>query len=136
MALKRALRLRKSSDFQRVRQQGHSVTSRLLILAWVPNNENATQPSRIGFVVSKRISKLAVTRNYIKRLLSEAIRPVLPEILGGLDIVIGARGRALNVDVRTFEQDMRFLLRRARLLEALPRPDSLLTEEGTEGQRQ
>jgi len=57
VALNRALRLRKSSEFQRVRQQGRSITSRLLILAWVPNEVGRL---RIGFVVSKRISKLAV----------------------------------------------------------------------------
>src|SRR5947209_20584419 len=75
VALNRALRLRKGSEFQRVRQQGRSLTSRLLILAWIPNE---VERPRVGFVVSKRISKHAVERNYIKRLLSEAIRPFLP----------------------------------------------------------
>src|SRR5205085_1870883 len=54
VALKRALRLRKSSEFQRVRQQGRSTASRLLILAWTPNE---VARLRVGFVVSKRISK-------------------------------------------------------------------------------
>lgn len=113
MALNRALRLRKNSDFQRVRQQGHSVTSRLLILAWTPNDEARV---RVGFVISKRISKHAVTRNYIKRLLGEAIRPVLADLPVGLDIVFSARGQILGADLSMLRQDISTLLRRARLL--------------------
>ncbi len=113
MALNRASRLRKSSEFQRVRQQGRSITSRLLILAWTSND---VAQLRIGFVVSKRISKRAVDRNYLKRLLSEAIRPLLPELASGWDIVLSARKDTLMADLHTLEQDIPVLLRRARLL--------------------
>jgi ribonuclease P protein component len=113
VALNRALRLRKSSEFQRVRQQGRSITSRLLILAWTAND---VAQLRIGFVVSKRISKRAVDRNYLKRLLGEAIRPILPDVTPGWDIVLSARKDTLTADLHTFEQDIPALLRRARLL--------------------
>jgi ribonuclease P protein component len=115
VALSRALRLRKGSEFQRVRQQGRSIASRLLILAWMPNE---IAQLRIGFVVSKRISKHAVERNYIKRLLSEAIRPILPEIPTGWDIVLSARNQASPADLQALKQDIVTLLRRAHLLEA------------------
>ena len=132
MALKRELRLRKSREFQRVRQRGQSVSSQLLILAWMPNELAGL---RIGFVVSKRISKHAVERNHIKRLLSEAIRPVLPGISGGWDIVISARNLASSADVYMFEQDITKLLRRARLLTLPPDEDRgrrpAFTSEGT-----
>ena len=120
MALRRALRLRKSSEFQRVRQQGRHLTSRLLILAWVPNDVGRL---RVGFVVSKRISKLAVKRNYIKRLLSEAVRPLLPGLSGAWDIVISARSEAANADLHILEQDIVTLLRKARLLETAHRAE-------------
>ena len=113
MALNRASRLRKSSEFQRVRQQGRSITSRLLILAWASND---VAQLRIGFVVSKRISKRAVDRNYLKRLLGEAVRPLLPELTPGWDIVISARQGTLTADLHILEQDIPALLRRARLL--------------------
>jgi ribonuclease P protein component len=113
VALNRALRLRKSREFQQVRQQGRSIMSRLLTLAWTPNN---VARLRIGFIVSKRISKHAVIRNRIKRLLSEAIRPALPELPSGWDIVLSARAVAVTADVHMFEQDIATLLRRARLL--------------------
>jgi len=113
VALNRALRLRKSSEFQRVRQQGRSITSRLLLLAWTSNE---VAQLRVGFVVSKRVSKHAVERNYLKRLLGEALRPLLPELAPGWDIVLTVRQSALTADLHTLEQDIPALLRRARLL--------------------
>ncbi|HEX9133059.1 MAG TPA: ribonuclease P protein component [Ktedonobacteraceae bacterium] len=121
MALNYAVRLRKNSEFQRVRQQGRSLMSPLLILAWMPND---VAKIRVGFVVSKRISKRAVDRNYIKRLLSEAMRVFLPRLPSGLDIVVSARQKASMVDLRTLEQDLLALLRKARLLEARPEVDT------------
>jgi ribonuclease P protein component len=113
VALKRALRLRKSSEFQRIRQQGRRITSRLLTLAWMPND---VAQLRIGFVVSKRTARHAVDRNYLKRLLGEAIRPSLAELSPGWDIVISARQDTLTTDLRTLEQELPALLRRAHLL--------------------
>ena len=89
------------------------MTSRLLILAWIPNDVGRL---RVGFVVSKRISKRAVERNYIKRLLSEAIRPEIPKLSGGWDIVLSARNQITTADLRALEQDIVNLLHRARLL--------------------
>jgi ribonuclease P protein component len=117
VALKRAARLRKSGDFHRVRQQGRSISSRLLILAWSPND---TGRARIGFVVSKRISKLAVERNHLKRLLSEAARGCIPDIFPGMDIVISARNAASAATLQTLSGEIRILLQRAKLLTAAP----------------
>jgi ribonuclease P protein component len=112
VALNRALRLRKNSDFQRVRQQGRSIASRLLILAWAPND----QPQlRVGFVVSKRVSKRANQRNYIKRLLSEAVREELAQIPPGWDLVFSARSQVIGVHLPVLKQELHSLLRRARL---------------------
>ena len=89
--------------------------SPLLILAWMPNDVAST---RIGFVVSKRIAKHAVDRNYIKRLLSEAMRGLIPRLPGGLDIVVSARQKANTASLHILEQDMVTLLHQANLLEA------------------
>jgi ribonuclease P protein component len=117
VALKRAARLRKSGDFQRVRQQGRSISSRLLILAWSPNEVGRT---RIGFVVSRRISKHAVERNHLKRLLSEAVRECIPDIVPGIDIVFSARNGAGTASLQTLTNEIRILLQRAKLLTSTP----------------
>lgn len=120
MALKRALRLRKSKDFQHVRQQGRNIASRLLILTFAPND---LATLRIGFVVSKRVSKHAVKRNYVKRLLSEAIRPVLADIPAGWDLVISAKTSIIGVKFLDLVEDLHTLLRRARLLKLSTTPE-------------
>ena len=112
MALKRALRLRKSSEFQQVRREGRRITSRLLVLMWAPN---PAAHLRVGFVVSKRVSKRAVDRNRLKRLLSEAIKPYLAELPHEWDIVLSAKQDMLTADLRTLEEDVPALLRRAHL---------------------
>jgi ribonuclease P protein component len=61
-----------------------------------------------------------VDRNYLKRLLGEACRPLLPELAPGWDIVISARRDSLTADLHTLEQDILALLRRARLLAPAP----------------
>ena len=124
MALKRAVRLRKSGDFQRVRQQGRNVSSRLLILAWSPNDVARV---RVGFVVSKRISKRAVERNHLKRLLGEAARVFLIGLPPGMDIVISARNAASTADLQTLESDIRILLQRAKLLAVAPGTTNQIT---------
>jgi ribonuclease P protein component len=120
VALNRAVRLRKNRDFQRVKQQGQSIVSPLLVLAWMPNDVAST---RVGFVVSKRIAKHAVDRNHMKRLLSEAMRDLVPRLPGGLDIVVSARQKANTANLRMLEQDIVTLLRRANLLKAPSIPD-------------
>ena len=94
--------------------------SPLLVLAWIPNDVART---RVGFVISKLIAKHAVDRNYMKRLLSEAMRGFLPGLPSGLDIVVSARQKANAANLRILEQDMLTLLRRAKLLEAPSNPD-------------
>jgi ribonuclease P protein component len=121
VALNRALRLRKNRNFQQVRQQGRSISSRLLVLAWMPND---LARMRIGIVVSKRISKHAVTRNYIKRLLSDAIRASLQELSGGWDVIFSVRSSILTADLPMLQQDVRMLLRRARLLAPSQTPEA------------
>jgi ribonuclease P protein component len=110
MALKRALRLRNRKDFQRVWQQGRSTASRLLILASVPNG---LAIRRIGFVVSKRVSKHAVKRNYVKRVLSEAVRPFLADIPAGWDLVISAKPPTVGANLADLAGDLQLLLKRA-----------------------
>ena len=78
----------------------------------MPTGETGT---RIGFVVSKRISKLAVIRNHKKRLLIEAIRPSLNELSGDWDVVISSRHSILDADLQTITHDITTLLRRAKL---------------------
>lgn len=75
-------------------------------------------------MVSKRISKQAVERNYVKRLLSEAIRPLLLDIPAGWDIVVSVKQTIIGIPLSALTQDLYMVLRRARLF-ASPSPEGL-----------
>jgi ribonuclease P protein component len=112
----RRLRLRRSSDFERVRRRGRTVTSRLLVLSVAPNGLGH---NRYGFAVSRRVGK-AVRRNKVKRWLREAVRRLHPSLQQGYDLVFVARG-ALAEETVTYHEvaaDVASLLRRAGLWEA------------------
>jgi ribonuclease P protein component len=72
----------------------------------------------VGFSVSKRVGS-AVVRNLVKRRLREAIRPLLPVVSPGLDIVIIARPEAATVPFAVLAQALEATLRRARMIRSL-----------------
>lgn len=59
-------------------------------------NRSDTKPSRISFVVSTKISKKAVTRNRLKRLLRQATHTYLNQLKPGYDLVILAKPTLKN----------------------------------------
>ena len=113
--MRRAHRLRRPAEFQRVRAMRRSWGHPLLVLYVAPNDGEAT---RLGISVGKRVGK-AVVRNGVKRRVREAVRSRLSDLAPGHDLVFIARAPAAEAswpDLRAATED---LLRRARML---PRP--------------
>jgi ribonuclease P protein component len=86
--VKRANRLSRSRDFDAVHRRGRSVSSRFLVLYWLPQEEPA-EP-RIGFAVPRSAGD-AVERNRIKRRLREVWRERLEHVRPGCDYVLIVR---------------------------------------------
>jgi ribonuclease P protein component len=86
--VKRANRLTRSRDFDAVHRRGRSVSSRYLVLYWLPQEE-PTDP-RIGFAVPK-VAGGAVERNRIKRQLREVWDARLDTVESGYDYVLIVR---------------------------------------------
>ena len=86
--MKRANRLSRSRDFDAVHRRGRSVSSRFLVLYWLPQEEPA-EP-RIGFAVP-RAAGGAVERNRIKRQLREVWQQRLDAVSTGNDYVLIVR---------------------------------------------
>lgn len=110
----RAHRVRRRSDFDRVRRQGRRLAHPLLRLQLAPNELAVT---RFGFVVSKRVAPLAHDRNRLRRRLRELARAEIAALPGGYDLILSAQPAARDADFVALGAALRQLLRRARLAE-------------------
>ena len=116
--MRKEARLRKGSDYARVRRQGRGWSGPLLTLRALANE---TEFSRFGFLVSRRVGK-AVVRNRVKRRLREIARRA--PVAKGWDLVFIARPAAAGATFQAIEAAAKHLLKRGRLYEPDPRRDT------------
>jgi ribonuclease P protein component len=110
--VEKQFRLKKSSDFQRVRQHGTAFAHPLVVLIVLPNQQ---EKIRVGITAGKSIGN-AVKRNRAKRILDAAMTKLVPQIKSGHDIVLLAR-RSANMRKSTeLQQTLNYLLDKAGLL--------------------
>jgi ribonuclease P protein component len=88
-ARRRAGRLSRSAEFDRVYRHGRSVANRYLVLYAFPRELGETAP-RVGLSVGRKVGG-AVQRNHLKRLLREACTRHADALPAGHDIVLVAR---------------------------------------------
>jgi ribonuclease P protein component len=108
----RKFRLRKTSDFMRVRRMGKSYAHPLIVL--IAHQNDATIP-RFAIAAGRSVGK-AVQRNRAKRLLREAVRPLIPRIAPGWDIVLLARHPLVEAGYAQVQAALLSLLQKANLL--------------------
>ncbi len=101
----------RTADFQRVWDDGKSYSHPLVVLR---ARANGMEQCRFGFVAGKKIGK-ATVRNRAKRLLREAIRPRLPNITPGWDIILIARSGAGTATFQDVSTAVGIVLQRAKL---------------------
>lgn len=112
--LPRKNRLLKDDSFSLVKKRGKRINGNAFNLSFL--NRGGERPSRFGFIVSSKISKKAVERNRIKRLLRLIIKELLEDINGGHDIVIIAKKGALKIEKQKAKEEIASLLERQKLL--------------------
>ncbi len=91
-------RLKKKKDFEKVFKLGKGVKQGFIALKL---NRNGLENSRLGFIVSLKVSKKAVVRNKVKRRLREIIRARIKDIKKGFDVVLIALPGS---DTKDFEE--------------------------------
>ena len=112
--LSKKYRLKKKKDFERVYKQGKGIRQDFLFLRAGKNN---LENSRIGIVVSAKVSKKAVERNLFKRRLREALRKKLPDMRPGLDIIIIVlKGFTKEISFQSIEQTLEEMLLKAKII--------------------
>lgn len=118
MGIKRALRLRKSKQFQEIRQKGRSLAHPLFILNWRRNDLGS---NRYGFAVGKKVGK-AVVRNTVKRRMREVCRHLHDHLAAGWDIVLIARQTAVAATFAEIQHAIEQLFKRASVWITSPQP--------------
>lgn len=109
--MQRRFRLTRSTDFKRVRISGKSFAHPLVVLITLVSGEPGL---RVGVAASRSLGG-AVQRNRAKRLLREVIRPEIPALTSGCDLVLIARQPLLQSEFAEVRKAISGLLRRANL---------------------
>lgn len=112
--MQRKFRLTRSVDFKRVRRTGRSYAHPIVVLV---ANVSETSKARIGVTAGRSVGS-AVQRNRSKRLLREAMRPLLLDLSPGWDLILIARPAMLHATLPEVHTALVNLLNRARILTA------------------
>lgn len=97
-------------------RNGNTVHSRICKVKFTPNSRR--QDPRFAVVVSKKVHKSAVGRNQIRRRFYEVIRQQIPQLKGGMDIVvIIVSGEALALPYSEIKKTIEQLFHEADLYE-------------------
>ena len=90
-------RIKKKKDFEGIFKNGKTLTTSFFILKI---SKNQLGVSRVGFVVSKKISPKATIRNKVRRRLSGVVEKEIEKIKNGTDLVFialpGIRGKTFG----------------------------------------
>lgn len=105
-------RLTRSTDFKRVRRTGKSYAHPFVVL--VVQASEAPRV-RVGVTAGRAVGG-AVQRNRAKRLLREAMRPLLPQIIPGWDLILIARPALSASSLLEIRQALTSLLHRAQII--------------------
>ncbi|MBI5964854.1 MAG: ribonuclease P protein component [Chloroflexi bacterium] len=108
-------RLSRSEDFKRVRRIGKSYAHPLVVLVTQANS--ASTQVRVGVAAGKTTGN-AVHRNRAKRLLREAMRPMLASLASGWDLILIARPALVTATLEDTRIALTSLLKRAQILPA------------------
>jgi len=102
--LKKINRIVKDKEFDRAFKIGQSFYDKNLGLKAVNNDLKIT---RLGILISTKVSKKAVVRNHFKRQIREIIRAELPKLKEGKDLVIIVFSQILD---KNFEDIKKLLI--------------------------
>jgi ribonuclease P protein component len=117
---RRCKRLRRDIEFERVRREGQSWSSPLLVLQVAAG---PPEDVRLGMVATKRLGN-AVKRNRVRRLIRESMLRLCPLVRTGSDLVVIARSRMVDASFDQVRLALSDVLSRAGLIRGPSEEDS------------
>ena len=106
--LKRENRITKRKNFEEVKKKGRIFHSPLFGLLVLTTEDKVKE---FGLIISKKVSKKAVARNKVKRLLAEAIRRNLDKINEGYRMIFLVKPSILGKKAEEIEGEVIKLLK-------------------------
>ncbi|MGP1716783.1 MAG: ribonuclease P protein component [Methylophilus sp.] len=104
-------KLRKTDEFSSVFTFRKRLYGEWLLVNIKPNQQEL---NRYGLVVPKKIAKLAVKRNYMKRVLRELLRNQPSSTTSGYDVVLQVRKTFQHADFQAVQRDLSVLLNKLK----------------------
>ncbi len=124
--LKKRNRLLTNFEFRTTRRYGKSFSSKYFQLFYLFRGDEETRdkrqedsgfaskaPTKVGIVVSKKLSKKAVVRNRIKRVFREIVRRNFDKIKPGFWIVVQPKRKSLETDYEKINTEFTKILQKA-----------------------
>lgn len=105
-SLEKQAKMIKTDEFSSVFNFRKRISAQYLAIYYQPNKQ---QRARLGLVVSKKTAKLAVNRNYMRRVLREFFRVQQHEICH-VDLIIRVQKKFGKVDFFQIKQELNSLI--------------------------
>jgi ribonuclease P protein component len=105
-SLEKQAKMIKTDEFSSVFNFRKRISMQYLVIHYLPNKQ---QRARLGLVVGKKTAKLAVSRNYMRRVLREFFRVQQHEICH-VDLIIRVQKKFSKVDFIQIKQEFNTLI--------------------------
>jgi ribonuclease P protein component len=111
--LKKENRITLKNDFDQVFKQGSSFYTKILGIKVLDNKKDNI---RLGVIVSNKVSKKAVKRNQLKRIIRDFFYKNLDKLTSGKDIVVITLPEIVNKEKKEINESLVEILNRKKLL--------------------
>lgn len=114
-------RLRRAADFAALRNARGRWQAKHFLLRWIESPETV---ARLGLAVSRKVSKRAVQRNRIKRIVRESFREQR-DGLPPFDVLVIARSSAVAADRPALRADLQCAWQKLKALKQTSAPGTI-----------